>query len=76
MYVLMPVSWTYHPFFKSQFLLTSENQIRKMIGAGMKEVRVDFSKSQIVDEVPEPVVVTPEKPKKRSGAEGIAGDDL
>lgn len=58
MYVLMPMSWTDHPFFKSHFLLTSPDQIRKIIGAGMKEVRVDFSQSQIVDEEPEPVVAT------------------
>ena len=64
MYVLMPVSWTDHPFLKSQFLLTSPDQIKKMIGAGMKEVRVDFSRSQVVDEEPEPVVATPVEPKQ------------
>jgi HD-GYP domain-containing protein (c-di-GMP phosphodiesterase class II) len=54
MYVLMPVSWTDHPFLKSQFLLTSPDQIKKMIGAGMKEVRVDFSQSRVVDDESEP----------------------
>lgn len=62
MYVLMPMSWTDHPFLKSQFLLTSGFQITKMIGAGMKEVLVDFSKSQVMDEEQAPVVVVPEKP--------------
>jgi HD-GYP domain-containing protein (c-di-GMP phosphodiesterase class II) len=64
MYVLMPMSWTDHPFLKSHFLLTSPDQIRKIIGAGMKEVRVDFSRSQTVDEEPEPVVATRVEPKK------------
>jgi HD-GYP domain-containing protein (c-di-GMP phosphodiesterase class II) len=64
MYVLMPMSWTDHPFLKSQFLLTSPDQIKKMIGADMKEVRVDFSRSQVVDEEPKPVVATTVELKK------------
>jgi HD-GYP domain-containing protein (c-di-GMP phosphodiesterase class II) len=71
MYVLMPVSWTDHPFLKSQFLLTSPEQIRKIIGAGMKEVRVDFSRSRVADEKPEPTLAPPEEPKKEIVPEGL-----
>ncbi|HPJ95679.1 MAG TPA: HD-GYP domain-containing protein [Syntrophales bacterium] len=71
MFVLMPVSWTDHPFLKSQFLLTSEDQIKKIIGAGMKEVRVDFSQSRVADEEPEPAPVVPEQPKHAIVPEGL-----
>jgi len=71
MFVLMPVSWTDHPFLKSQFLLTSQDQIQKIIGAGMKEVRVDFSQSRVADEEPKPVPVVPEKPKQAIVPEGL-----
>lgn len=71
MFVLMPVSWTDHPFLKSQFLLTSEDQIKKIIGAGMQEVRVDFSQSRVADERPERVTVVPEKPKQAIVPEGL-----
>ncbi len=71
MFVLMPVSWTDHPFLKSQFLLTSEDQIKKIIGAGMKEVRVDFSQSRVADEQPERGTVVPEKPKQAIVPEGL-----
>lgn len=54
MYVLLPLSWKDHPFFKNNFQLTSQDQIKKIIALGIKEVRVDFSKSQMVDEVPLP----------------------
>jgi len=71
MFVLMPVSWRDHPFLKSQFLLTSQDQIQKIIGAGMKEVRVDFSQSRVADEEPKPVPVVPEKPKQAIVPEGL-----
>jgi len=45
----MPLSWADHPFLKNQFLLTSQDQIRKILDAGITEVRVDLSKSRIAD---------------------------
>jgi hypothetical protein len=73
MYVLMPVSWTDHPFLKSQFLLTSQDQIKKIIGAGMKEVRVDFSQSRVVDDEPEPETAASLEPKKEIVPAGLRG---
>jgi HD-GYP domain-containing protein (c-di-GMP phosphodiesterase class II) len=57
MYVVMPVSWKDHPFLKSNFLLTSPDQIKKIIGAGIKEVHVDLIRSRTVDEEPAPAPV-------------------
>ncbi len=71
MFVLMPVSWTDHPFLKSQFLLTSEDQIKKIIRAGLKEVRVDLNQSRVTDEDPEPAPVVTEEPKKAIVPEGL-----
>jgi HD-GYP domain-containing protein (c-di-GMP phosphodiesterase class II) len=71
MYVLMPVSWTDHPFLKSQFLLTSQDQIRKMIEAGMREVLVDFSQSRVVGDEPEPAIATPSETKNETVPEGL-----
>lgn len=52
MYVLMPLSWTDHPFLKNQFMLSSQDQIKKIIAAGIKEVHVDLTKSQFMDDNP------------------------
>lgn len=71
MYVLMPVSWRNHPFLKSQFLVTSQEQIKKMIGSGIGEVWVDFSRSRVADGDPEPVEPGPDEPKRVIVPEGL-----
>jgi len=63
MYILMPVSWTNHPFLKSRFRLTSQNQIREIMAAGFTEVRVNLSKSHVSDADPRTVETTPEEKK-------------
>ena len=65
MYILMPVSWTNHPFLKSRFRLTSQNQIREIMAAGFTEVRVNLSKSHVSDADPRTVETTPEENKGR-----------
>jgi cyclic di-GMP phosphodiesterase len=50
MHVTIPGSWFSHSFVKSQFLLKSKKDIRKMADSGLNAVLVDFSKSQIDDE--------------------------
>ena len=52
MYIRLNLSWMEHPFFKSHFLLTSQEQIRKLIGTGIKEVQVDYSRSLVEDKEP------------------------
>jgi len=71
MYILMPVSWTNHPFLKSRFRLTSQNQIREIMAAGFTEVRVDLSKSHVSDADPRTVETTPEEKKGKIVPEGL-----
>jgi HD-GYP domain-containing protein (c-di-GMP phosphodiesterase class II) len=58
MYILLPLSWTEHPFLKNQFQLTSQDQIKKIIAYGIKEVRVDLDRSNFVDDAP-PLAAAP-----------------
>jgi len=71
MYVLMPVAWTDHPFLKNQFRLTSQEQIQKIIVAGFTEVRVDLSKSRVVDADPATIETIPDDLKKNIVHEGL-----
>ncbi|MBN1545635.1 MAG: HD-GYP domain-containing protein [Syntrophaceae bacterium] len=71
MYVLMPVSWTDHPFLKSQFQLTSQNQIGRIIRSGIKEVRVDYDKSRVVNDELELEIAAPAEPKKEIVPDGL-----
>jgi HD-GYP domain-containing protein (c-di-GMP phosphodiesterase class II) len=47
MYVKMPASWKDHPFLKNEFILSSTNQIEKIIDYGIGVVLVDVEKSLI-----------------------------
>jgi HD-GYP domain-containing protein (c-di-GMP phosphodiesterase class II) len=44
MYVVMPTSWDSHPFLRNKFLVTSQNQIDKIIEAGFTEITIDTEK--------------------------------
>lgn len=46
MYIILPVSWDKHPFFKSQFVINSKEQIEKIIDYGIKEITIDTSKGK------------------------------
>jgi HD-GYP domain-containing protein (c-di-GMP phosphodiesterase class II) len=53
MYVLLELAWYEHPFIKNQFLVSSEDEIKKIKSLGLKTIKVDFEKSQIHDlEIP------------------------
>ena len=41
MYVVLPVSWFKHPFLQNQFVITSPDQIDKMVAYGLKTVTID-----------------------------------
>ncbi len=45
MYVMLPVSWYKHPFLKSEFAITSDLQIQKILESGIKEVDIDTERS-------------------------------
>ncbi|MGZ3236080.1 MAG: HD-GYP domain-containing protein, partial [Burkholderiaceae bacterium] len=44
--------WMTHPFFKSRFLLSSENEIQKIAEAGIHEVYIDSQKGLDVKDAP------------------------
>lgn len=55
MFVLLDLAWYEHPFIKNQFVISTEDEIKKIAGLGLKGVKVDFSKSRIRgDEVSSP----------------------
>jgi len=68
MYVHLPLAWYEHPFLKNNFLITSDNQIRKILECGVKEVRVDPAQSRIrsSDNPPGPVPKAPKPPALRT----------
>jgi len=43
MYVILPVSWFKHSFLKNQFLITSEEQIKKIRDSELTEIKIDTS---------------------------------
>jgi HD-GYP domain-containing protein (c-di-GMP phosphodiesterase class II) len=61
MYVVMPTSWDAHPFLKNKFLLTSQNQIDKIIEAGFTEILIDTEKGLSPRPPPAESMKTPEK---------------
>jgi HD-GYP domain-containing protein (c-di-GMP phosphodiesterase class II) len=52
MFVILPVSWLKHPFFKSSFLLESEDQLWKIRESGLTHVSIDTDRG-IADGEPE-----------------------
>jgi HD-GYP domain-containing protein (c-di-GMP phosphodiesterase class II) len=47
MYVVLSGSWLSHSFLKNEFLISSEDQIKKLINSKLKRVEIDLSKSQL-----------------------------
>jgi HD-GYP domain-containing protein (c-di-GMP phosphodiesterase class II) len=44
MYVILPVSWLKHPFFKSSFLIKNRGDIDRILAYGFSEVTIDTAK--------------------------------
>ncbi|MBF0344959.1 MAG: HD-GYP domain-containing protein [Nitrospirae bacterium] len=44
MYVILPASWSNHPFLKNRFLIENENDITTIIKSGIREITIDTSK--------------------------------
>ena len=51
MYVILPVSWFKHSFLKNQFLITSEEQIKKIRDSELTEIKIDTSQGLAVQEI-------------------------
>ena len=88
MYVELPDSWFAHDFLKNNFLITSQDQLKELRKLKLKQVTVDFSRSQIKAEkksvkpapitLPQSSIKDPkydEAPKKWS-SEKLMTDDL
>jgi len=45
MYVILPTSWLSHPFLKNEFLIKSDDQIRKLLDSGLIHVEIDSARS-------------------------------
>lgn len=53
MFVVLSSSWMDHPFLRSKFKLSSNDQIEEMRKHGLREVVIDLDKSDVdIDEVP------------------------
>ncbi len=50
MHVILPNNWFAHPFLKNEFVIESQSQISKIIGAGIKEVKIKVSDISSVNE--------------------------
>jgi HD-GYP domain-containing protein (c-di-GMP phosphodiesterase class II) len=50
MYVCLPGSWLSHDFLKNEFLITSEDQIKRLVGSQLSSIPVDISRSNITEE--------------------------
>jgi HD-GYP domain-containing protein (c-di-GMP phosphodiesterase class II) len=47
MYILLPRSWTRHPFLRNRFAIKSQDQIRKIVESGITAVMVDPVRSTV-----------------------------
>jgi HD-GYP domain-containing protein (c-di-GMP phosphodiesterase class II) len=68
MYVVMPTSWDSHPFLRNKFLVTSQNQIDKIIEAGFTEIMIDPEKGSSPAPPPAERVKNPEKQNEEGEA--------
>jgi len=52
MHVVLDLPWHRHPFLRSSFFLSSENDIRRLLQTGIEEVIVDVALSENVSSAP------------------------
>lgn len=52
MFVELPGSWISHDFFKSKFLITSNEQLQKIQSLKLQQVVVDFARSKLAPDKP------------------------
>lgn len=77
MYVMLPTNWLNHPFFRSQFQLKSETEIRKIRESGLTQVKVDLSRSDIKTEAETPMAKQrPTRPPGKWKPEEIVPPEL
>lgn len=60
MYVILPLAWHEHPFLKNHFLVTSMKEIAQIRQTGVKDLKVDLSKSKAIAAPPKEPPPAPE----------------
>jgi HD-GYP domain-containing protein (c-di-GMP phosphodiesterase class II) len=61
MYVLLPKAWLKHPFFRNQFLIKTDSELKKVQQCELDFFTIDLSKSKLKpdwDSTPEPIEPT------------------
>jgi HD-GYP domain-containing protein (c-di-GMP phosphodiesterase class II) len=46
-HIILNLAWYEHPFLKNQFIISSEDEIKKIKGLGLKTIQIDLAKSKI-----------------------------
>ncbi|MDQ5985471.1 MAG: Cyclic di-GMP phosphodiesterase [Syntrophus sp. SKADARSKE-3] len=56
MFIVLELAWYEHPFLKSQFLVSTQDELKKIRGLGLKSVKIDIdrSRSRPLDSEPPP----------------------
>ena len=76
MYVILPKGWFKHAFAKSEFIIRSKAQIRKLQASGFDEVKMDTEKSLITMEPALPSDVSPTEGQREPGeTKGTPADE-
>ena len=88
MYVELPDSWFSHDFVKSNFKITTQEQLKKIKNMNLQQVTVDLDKSEIkepsasqrslIEELPQSKIADPKfgKAPKQWSSEKLLTDDL
>lgn len=77
LYVVLDIGWLLHPFPTSSFKLTNPNQIDTLRSLGLKSVKVDWSRSDAVEETGQAAALTPLQAAQaaaRAAAEQLAAE--
>lgn len=77
LYVVLDIGWLSHPFPTSSFKLTNPNQIDTLRSLGLKSVKVDWSRSDAVEETGQAAALTPLQAAQaaaRAAAEQLAAE--
>ncbi|TXH87748.1 MAG: HD-GYP domain-containing protein [Rhodoferax sp.] len=77
LYVVLDIGWLSHPFPTSSFKLTNPNQIDTLRSLGLKSVKVDWSRSDAVEETGPAAAQTPLQAAQaaaRAAAEQLAAE--
>lgn len=46
MFILLELAWYEHPFLKSQFLVSTQDELKKISGLGLKSIKIDIGRSR------------------------------